>query len=55
MTYTSEQIARIKAERPNLCRVACELASFKDPYKIIDILLPLVGPMLKQDLEGEQS
>lgn len=49
MSYTPEQIAKIKAERPNLWRVACELSKFKDPYKVANILLAVVVPMLKQE------
>ena len=34
------------ADRPNLWRVACELAKFKDQYKAADTLMALAGPVL---------
>lgn len=39
------------ANRPNLWRLACELSKFKDPYKAINILLALAGPLLEQGKE----
>lgn len=49
MSYTPEQIAQIKVERPNLWRLACELSKFKDPYRVANALLAAAGPMLKQE------
>lgn len=36
------------ANTPNLYRVACELAKFKDPYKALNVMLALAGPLLKE-------
>lgn len=41
------------ANKPNMWRVACELAKFKEPYKALDMLMALAGPMLKQEREQE--
>lgn len=37
------------ANKPNLWRLACELAKFKEPYKATDMLLDLVRPMLERE------
>ena len=42
------------AHKPNLWRVACELSRFKDPYKALDMLLALAGPLLKEGGDGQQ-
>lgn len=36
------------ANRPNLWRVAYELAKFEDPHRTVDMLMALAGPMLKE-------
>lgn len=36
------------ASKPNLWRLACELAKFKDPYKATDMLMALATPMMKE-------
>lgn len=41
------------ANTPNLYRLACEPAKFKDPYRACGVLLGLAGPMLKQGKERE--
>ena len=41
------KLEELQAKRPNLYRVACELAKFEDPYKALDMLLALAGPMLR--------
>lgn len=35
--------------KPRLYRVAIELSKFDDPYKALDLLLALAGPMLKKE------
>lgn len=42
------------ADRPNLWRVACELAKFEDPYKAADMLIAFVGSTLKQEKETQR-
>lgn len=41
------------ANYPNLWRVACELSKLKEPYKALDLLLDLAGPMLEEDDHDE--
>lgn len=38
---------------PNLWRVACELSKCKEPYKVLDLLLALAGPVLEREKEKE--
>lgn len=41
--------------KPRLYQVACELSKFDDPYKTLDLLLALAGPMLKKETDhGKQ-
>ena len=42
------------ADTPNLWRVACKLSKFKNPYKAVDALLAVAGPMLKEADHDEQ-
>lgn len=42
----------LRAQKPNLWRVACELSKFKEPYKTLDMLL--AGPLLKEGDHDEQ-
>lgn len=42
------------ANMPNLWRFACELSKFKNPYKTLDMVLALAGPMLKEADHDEQ-
>lgn len=42
------------ANTPNLWRVACELAKFKNPERAVKMLLALAGPMLKEVDHDEQ-
>lgn len=41
------------ANYPNLWRLACELSKLKEPYKALDMLLAVAGPMLKEDDHDE--
>lgn len=50
MSYTPEQIAQIKAERPNLWRLACELSTYEDPYRVFNALMAIAGSMLKAEV-----
>lgn len=40
------------ANKPNLWRVACELAKLKEPYKALNMLLAMAGPKLKEEQNG---
>ena len=42
-----KNVDELRAQKPNLWRVACELSKFKDPYKALDALVVLAGPLLK--------
>lgn len=48
-----ERIEEERTKRPNLWRLACELSKFKEPYKALDMLLAVAGPMLKEDDHDE--
>ena len=39
------------ANKPNLWRVAQELATYEDPYRVLNALMALDGPLLKQERE----
>lgn len=54
MHYDMSRPPEKYADMPNLWRVACELAKFKDPHKACDMLLALAGPMLKEADHDEQ-
>lgn len=43
------------SDRPNLRRVVCELAKFKEPYKTADLLLTIAGPMLKEETDHDEQ
>ena len=38
------------ANTPNLWRVACELSTFKEPYRVLNALMAILGA----DMKGEQ-
>ena len=42
------------AKTPNLWRLACELSKFKNPYKTLDMVIAIAGPMLKEGGDGQQ-
>lgn len=42
------------ADTPNLWRLACELSKFKNPYKTLDMVIAIAGPMLKEDEDGQK-
>lgn len=44
----------LRAQKPNLWRLACELSKFKEPYKALDMPLALAGPMLKEADHDQQ-
>lgn len=44
----------LRAQKPNLWRVACELSKLKEPYKTLDMLLALAGPLLREGRDGQQ-
>lgn len=48
-----EPIPEKYADTPNLWRVACELSRCKNPYKILDLMLDLAGPLLDQEKEDQ--
>ena len=50
-----ENLEELRAKKPNLYRVACELSKFKNPYKAADMLLALAGPILKEGTEHERK
>lgn len=55
MNHIPQEIAEIQATRPNLWRLACELSECKDPYKVLDIMAVIAGPILRQEKEGAAS
>lgn len=42
------------ANKPNLWRLACELSKFNEPYKAVDALRTLAGPLLKERNKHER-
>lgn len=43
------------ANRPNLWRVAQELATFKEPCKVLNMALAMAGPMLEREKEAHHE
>lgn len=36
-------------KKPRLYRVACELSKFDDPYKALELMLALAGPIMRKN------
>ena len=50
-----EDFKELRAKKPNLYRLACELSKFDDPYAVFELLCTQAGPMLKKEANhGEQ-
>lgn len=44
-----ERIEEERTKRPNLWRVACEMARLNIPVEAVEMIVTLAGPMLKED------
>ena len=43
-------------KKPRLYRVACELSKFDDPYKALELMLALAGPIMRKNpLPGDME
>lgn len=49
-----ENFKELRAKKPNLYRLACELSKFDDPYAVFELLLAQAGPILKKEANHDE-
>ncbi|MBD5168889.1 MAG: hypothetical protein HDT20_01995 [Oscillibacter sp.] len=50
-----EKLEELRAKKPNLYRVACELASFERPYAVLAALEAVLRAGMKEEPQHEQG
>ncbi|MBD5152250.1 MAG: hypothetical protein HDT16_07135 [Oscillibacter sp.] len=51
----NEKLEELRAKKPNLYRVACELASFERPYAVLAALEAILKAGMGEELKHEQG
>ena len=49
----SEKLEELRAKKPNLYRVACELATYEKPYEVLDALMKILSAGMKGESKHE--